>query len=84
MHRYRVNQHWIVLNLYGIITSFGQGIYYCESFTKSKFDVKYDNTVRSVGTCSQKWSNFLCKTFENKSIAKDYQAQIKWTEHEIF
>ena len=42
-------------------------MYYCESFTESKFDEKYASTMES--TTSNVWN----KTFENKSIAKDHQ-----------
>ena len=39
MCRYTVNQHLIVLNS-------SHGIYYFEIFKKSKFDVKFVNTVK--------------------------------------
>ena len=29
-------------------SKFSHGIYYCDSFAESKFDVKYVNTVRSA------------------------------------
>ena len=56
MWRYRVNQHLIVLNLYRVSIneiSHGiyyvcnsHGIYYFESFTESKLDVRYVNAVK--------------------------------------
>ena len=45
MCRKMVNEHLIVLNLYSVSIN---KIYYCESFTESKFDVKYVNTVKST------------------------------------
>ena len=38
--------------------NFSHVIYECESFTESKFDLKYVNTVKSTTTCFQKYSNF--------------------------
>ena len=51
MCRYRVNQH---LNNSSIFIqclnqqNSSHGTYYCESFTESKFDVKYVNPVKST------------------------------------
>ena len=45
MYGYMVNQHLIVLNLYGVLIS-KILVMDCESFAESKFDVKYANTVK--------------------------------------
>ena len=46
IYRCRVNQYLIVLNLFSVsISKVLVTIYYRESFTKSKFDVKYVNTA---------------------------------------
>ena len=44
MCRYRVNKHLIVLNLYSVC----HGMYYCESFAESKYDLKCVNTLKST------------------------------------
>ena len=44
---YRVNQHLIVLNLWGVsINKILVAVYYCKSSTELKFDVKSVNTVK--------------------------------------
>ena len=50
MCRYRVNQHLIVLKLdsVSINKSLVTEFVYCESFTESKFDVKYVNKVKQT------------------------------------
>ena len=45
MRRSRVNQHLIVKQCFNQQNS-SHGIYYYESFTESKFDAKYVNTVK--------------------------------------
>ena len=76
MRRYRANQHSIVLSLESVsINKVLLPEFISESFTESKFDVNYVNTLKLtnlVGMCFQKQSNIWNKTFENKSIAKDY------------
>ena len=42
---YRVKEFLMVLNLYNVSINI---TYDCESFTESKFDVKYVNTVKST------------------------------------
>ena len=46
----RVNQHFVVLNLFIPINknSIHGGIYDYESFIEFKFDVKHDNTAKST------------------------------------
>ena len=65
------------------------GICYCDSFTESKFDAKYDNTVtqwnQQESTRFQKESNVWSKTFKNKSktIAKNHWVQNKFAGYKI-
>ena len=49
MSRYRLNQHFIVLKLDSVsINKILVTGFFFKSFTKSKFDVKYVNIVKST------------------------------------
>ena len=59
MRRSRVNQHLIVKQCFNQQNS-SHGIYYYESFTESKFDAKYVNTVKSA--------NYQLRVFKSNQI----------------
>ena len=65
MFRYRVNQHFIVLNLINL-TSIPEGLY-----------LEFYYVFPKVIEC-------LEQNIRKKSVAKDHQVQVKWTEYKIF
>ena len=87
--RCRVNQYLIVLNLFSVsISKVLVTIYYRESFTKSKFDVKYVNTATQWNQQRRSVFSKVIKCLEQnigKQVdKKGYQVQNKWTEYKIF
>ena len=89
IYRCRVNQYLIVLNLFSVsISKVLVTIYYRESFTKSKFDVKYVNTATQWNQQRRSVFSKVIKCLEQnigKQVdKKGYQVQNKWTEYKIF
>ena len=93
MCKYSLGQHLMVKNLYSISNSKNLVTeFMTENFTKSKFNVKNVNTVKSSWMKKIKYSKVVekikhsndFKTFKNKSVTKNHWMQNKWLEYKIF